>query len=299
MSEFISKLQYKTYEKGEYSDEKVRSLEETLLLINNFPWEEQRGVDIQLTGPSVTIQDEYGNYLKAALYFGGKFCLYYLDLDHHLYEYHTPELKDVCAVVTDFFNGEIDLHKFEKNVFSMGAKSHFETRLFEYTVNAFSFYVRLTFSIIMTILMSSLGIGFIFIAAPLAIKFFFIPFCVFFGLLMLYSMFMQTKYYIKSKDMLLVISSGIQSFQFRDGDEMVTYKKADISLINFGGRFSSRGTPVLNIMEINFTDGSKIKIPGMLIDPMLFETKFQNIKIQRFEKSGEIRKRVWDYAMSK
>jgi hypothetical protein len=57
MAEFISKLQYKTYEKGEFSDEKARSLEETIQLIKNFPWEEQRGGDVQLTGPSVTIQN--------------------------------------------------------------------------------------------------------------------------------------------------------------------------------------------------------------------------------------------------
>jgi hypothetical protein len=37
MLEFISKLQYKTYEKGEFSDENRRSLEETLQLIKDFP----------------------------------------------------------------------------------------------------------------------------------------------------------------------------------------------------------------------------------------------------------------------
>jgi hypothetical protein len=78
MPEFISKIQYKTYEKGEFSDEKVRNVEETLSLIKEFPWNEQRGVDVQPTGPSVTIQDEYVNYLKVGLYFNGKFCLYYL-----------------------------------------------------------------------------------------------------------------------------------------------------------------------------------------------------------------------------
>ena len=64
MPDFISKLQYKNYEKGEFSDEKVRGLDETIQLIKNFPWTKQRGVDVQLTGPSVTIQNEYAEYLK-------------------------------------------------------------------------------------------------------------------------------------------------------------------------------------------------------------------------------------------
>ena len=54
MPEFISKLQHKTYEKGEFSDEKVRSLDETIKLIKTFPWDAERTLtDVQLTGSSV------------------------------------------------------------------------------------------------------------------------------------------------------------------------------------------------------------------------------------------------------
>jgi hypothetical protein len=88
MPEFISKLQHNTYEKGEFSDEQPRDLEETINLIKDFPWDAERTLtDIQLTGPSVTILDNDLNYLKLGLYFGGKFCVYYLDKDNHLYEY--------------------------------------------------------------------------------------------------------------------------------------------------------------------------------------------------------------------
>ncbi|QEC79944.1 hypothetical protein [Mucilaginibacter ginsenosidivorax] len=85
MPQFISKLQRNTYEKGEFSDEQPRNLDETIQLIKDFPWDLERPLtDIQLTGPSVTIQDAELNYLKLGLYFGGKFCVYYLDKDNQI-----------------------------------------------------------------------------------------------------------------------------------------------------------------------------------------------------------------------
>ncbi|MGI4022132.1 MAG: hypothetical protein ACRYFA_11545 [Janthinobacterium lividum] len=80
MCNLVSKLQYKTYETGEYSDEEARNLEETLILIQDFPWEEQRHlIDIKITGPSVTIQNDEGAYLKLGLFFNNKFCVYLFD----------------------------------------------------------------------------------------------------------------------------------------------------------------------------------------------------------------------------
>src|SRR6202000_829347 len=85
MTEFVSKLQYKTCEDGEYYKEKSRNLAETIELINNFPWAREQYADVHLTGPSITINDHSGNYLKAGIYFGGKFSLYYMDTHYHLF----------------------------------------------------------------------------------------------------------------------------------------------------------------------------------------------------------------------
>jgi hypothetical protein len=297
MPDFISKLQYKNYERGEYSDEKVRNLEETIQLIKNFPWDEQRGSDVQLTGPSVTIMDEYGNYLKAGLYFNGKFCLYYFDVDHHLYEYHGSGLEEVYDIVTSFFNGEINLQKFEKNVLTIGSKKHFEDGSFAYSVNPFWFYFRVFYSVI---LLSVLIISVIIIVvtdSPLIAELIVLPIVLFIAVTAFFSIIMQIKYYWKCKNMILNISAGANIFQFGTPDNMTDYNKKDISVINIYGRVSSRGTPVLNVIEVNFIDGSKIKFPGFLIDPMVFLTKFANTKIERFDKSGEIRKSIWNYAM--
>src|SRR4051812_13455873 len=126
MPEFISKIQHNTYEKGEFSDEKTRTLDETVELIKSFPFDAERSLTvIQLTGPSITIQDEYVNYLKVGLYFNGKLCIYYLDNDNHLYEYYVLSVDEACNLVTDYFNGTLDLTKFEKHLFNFGNKAHF------------------------------------------------------------------------------------------------------------------------------------------------------------------------------
>ncbi|MFI5138389.1 MAG: hypothetical protein ACHQIM_11245, partial [Sphingobacteriales bacterium] len=232
MPEFISKLQYKTYEKGEYSDEKVRSLEQTIELIKSFPWEEQRGVDVQLTGPSVTTQDEYGNYLKAGLYFNGKFCLYYFDCDHHLYEYHAPDLEHVYSTVTNFFNGEIDLQKFEKNIFSLGAKNHLENASFDYSISVSKYFFRLFLTILALLMMAIPMTLLISLDGPILFKIIFLSFSSLILLLGFYSLFFIIKIYLKSKNMFLHLSMGNNEFKFSNNDGFNDYNKSDIGEIN-------------------------------------------------------------------
>jgi len=295
MPAFISKLQYKTYEKGEYSDEKARTLEETIELIKAFPWEEQRGVDVQLTGPSVTIQDEYGNYLKAGLYFNGKFCLYYFDCDHHLYEYHASDLEHVNEIVNDFFNGEIDLQKFEKNIFSMGAKNHFENAPFDYTISLSKYYFRLFLTILALLMMTIPLTLLISLDGPILFKIIFLSFSSLILLLGFYSLFFIIKVYLKSKNMFLHISAGNNEFKFSNNDDFTDYNKSDIGEINIYGNQSTKGSPILSVIEINFNNGTQIKFPGLLIEPLSLTPKFKNTKINFFQKPSEIRKARWNY----
>src|SRR5579875_2557486 len=135
MADYISKVQHKTYEKGEFSEEKARTLADTIELIRSFPWDQERPLtSVELTGPSITIQDEDVNWLKVGLYFNGKFCLYYLDNNNHLYEYHAPNLDDAINMVTDFFNKQLVLQKFEKHFFSVNKRHYFSTGLFYYHI---------------------------------------------------------------------------------------------------------------------------------------------------------------------
>jgi len=134
MPQFISKLQYKTSEKGEYFDEKVRNLKDTIVLIKNFPWEREGYADVELTGPSITIKDEHGSYLKVGIYYGGGFSLYYLDTKRNFYKYYQINIDRVFVMVTDFFDGQLDLQKFDKHRFALRAKSYFITDSFEYQI---------------------------------------------------------------------------------------------------------------------------------------------------------------------
>jgi hypothetical protein len=272
MAEFISKLQYKTYEKGEFSDEKIRSLEETIQLIKNFPWDEQRGVDIQLTGPSVTIKDDYGNYLKVGLYFNSKFCLYYLDNDGHLYEYHTNELGNINNWITDFFDQQLDLAQFEKHIFSVNSRSHFDTGSFEYSMNK----TIMAFYLLMMLFFS-------FVAVVGTIAFFkikdmpkpFILLFLFLDIIYLGTFYFVIKIYLKTKDMILYITRGKDDFQFWQDDFLEGYEKENIAALNIYGQ-TVRSSRIFSLMELVFKDGTNLIVPGTLIDPYTFALKFPN-----------------------
>ncbi|MDB5158812.1 MAG: hypothetical protein JWR50_3519, partial [Mucilaginibacter sp.] len=299
MPEFISKIQHNTYEKGEFSDEKARSLSETLQLIKDFPFDAERTLtEIQLTGPSVTIQDEYVNYLKVGLYFNGKLCVYYLDNENHLYECYLPNVTAVCDLVTDFFNGQLDLSKFEKHLFNIGSKKHFENQTFDYVLNKVQFYVRFVFTLVFLALFVMIGVVFTFINAPPFARFFFIPFCIFFDFLLLYTLILSIGYFRKSKNMYLHLSAGNNCFKFGTDEDIFDYYKTNISTINIYGNASSKGTPVFNIIEIVFIDKSKIEFPVYLIDQFLFESKFPITPINIVTKISELRKRRWQFAFN-
>lgn len=270
MPEFISKLQHKTYEKGEYSDEKVRNLEETLLLIKTFPWDGQRGSDVQLTGPSVTIKDEYGNYLKIGLYFNDKFCLYYLDCDNHLFEYHAPDINDVLDIVTDFFNGQIALQKFEKHLFNIGNQAQFITNSFIYRVkplrslllSGFFIVLFLLFFIPAIVLMSEKAPFFVF-GIPFA-------FSLLFGGLLIYIL----KKYLACSTQIMQVSRGNPVFSFGNDVDDSTYNKNDIKEIIRYNPSGGRNPNMFVVFEIYFKDGSTIKFSNMLISDLIFNNKF-------------------------
>lgn len=267
MPEFISKLQYKTYEKGEYSDEKSRKPDEIIKLIKSFPWEEQRGADVQLTGPSVTIKDEYGNYLKVGLHFNGKYRLYYLDCDDHLYEYPASDFDSILSVATDFFNGQIDLQKFEKHLFNIGNQGHFITKDFIYRVKPWrtilssrSFIVLFLMFLVFTFAFISTNAPFFIFGVPLLLS---LPF----GGILIYII----RKYLASSNQILQISKGNAIFSFGNDSDENTYNKNDIKEIIEYAR--SRGHDFI-VYEIRFADESMIKFSTILISDFSLSNKF-------------------------
>jgi hypothetical protein len=270
MPEFISKLQYKTYEKGEFSNEKSRPLAETIQLIKDFPWDEQRGVDVQLSSPSVTIMDEYRNYLKVAIYFNGKFCIYYFDVGHHLYEYHTDNLYDAYKQVTDFFNQQLDLGLFEKHLLSVGSKGHFETGLFEYRVNKSSMFLYFVVMLFFLVITAFFTLAFFQTKNALGLLAL-LP--LFFDILYIAIFYFLVRMFFKAKDMSLYITRGSNDFQFLQDGQLQEFSKKDITAINIYGQ-TGRSSKLFNLMELSFKDGSNLIVPGALIDPLKFISKF-------------------------
>jgi hypothetical protein len=290
MSDLVSKLQHKTYEKGEFSEEKARTLEETIELIKNFPWDQERPLtSVELTGPSVTIQDEGINWFKVGLYFNGKFCLYYLDCNNHLYEYHAPDLDDAISMVTAFFNQQLDLQKFEKHFFNIGNQAHFVTNYFEYHIKLSRALFLMSFMLMYGILLFPLDILILkgrvapaHSTATILVSIFLICISPFFYMIlfrMIYSI-------VKNRNNYLQLSKGNPIFYFGyDESNISTYKKDDIKEVLVYESHGSRNPNLISVFEICFKDGSAIKFSNILISSIAFHSKFPEDLIKRGKKS--------------
>jgi hypothetical protein len=269
---FKSKIQHNTYEKGEFSDEQERTLEETITIIKTFPWDEERPLtDVQLTGPSVTIQNEYAEYLKIGLYFNGKFCLYFLDNGNHVYEYHAPDMETACGLVSDYFQGTLDLSRFEKHLLNIGAAKHFISQSFEYRLNKTSFTANYIIICILTLVMLSIlalltsrnGIvGIILIVTV-------------YGLFNLHKGYLNN--YLKLKDAYLQLSKGSISFTYGIADHITLYFKTDIKSIYLSNAPSKNDQSA--VYDITFNDDTYIRFSGFLIPYSAFVEKFPGIKM--------------------
>lgn len=133
MKTLISKLQYKNYEKGEFNNIEMRTVEETIQLIKDYPWEEQRQLaSVELTCPSVTIEHDSGQFLKLGPHFGGKFCLY-LSNGRKISEKIIQHLEDSFEVITNFYNDKDISKGFDRLFLVFWPKSHFVTASFQYS----------------------------------------------------------------------------------------------------------------------------------------------------------------------
>jgi len=286
MPEFISKLQHKTYEKGEFSDEKARNLPDTLALIKNFPWEEERPLTaVDLTGPSVTIKDEDLNYLKVGLYFNGKYCLYYLDRDNHLYEYYAPDITDVYKKVTDFFNGQLDLSAFEKHFFNIGNQGHFVNKSFIYEVKLWRVVLLSWPFILFFLIFLIFFIAIITTPAPFYVVLVPIIFVLLLGGTLTYIF----NKYVKCSAQTLQISKGNNNFSFNDGSGENVYNKNEIKEIIIYKPAGGRNPNDFYVYEIYFKDGSMIKFSNMLISDIVFGNKFPS-DLYRYGDKNSFRK---------
>ena len=273
MAGLISKIQYKTYEKGEYTDEMARSLEETIALIKKFPWEREQYAELGLIGPSVTIVDLNGSYLKAGIYYGGRFSLYCLDSQNRYYENRNITIDLVYAKVTEFFEGKMDLADFTRIKFQVGLKSYFLTSSLEYRVRFWKIlllstgyiYIFLLLSILPVMLACNNPSGIVIIYSALLVGLFGWPL-----------VYIFQKYYRK-RYQYLKISRGNDLFLFGDGQgEVKVYDKNNILRIISYENSGSRSPNMFEVFEVVFKDGSKIKFSNGIISGSTLSSKFSN-----------------------
>lgn len=260
MPSFISKLQYPTCEDGEYYDERERSIQETLVLINNYPWERYKHAEIDITCPSVTITDESGNWLKIGNYYGSQ-CVYYLDSKNCYYELYRITFDEVNKKVEDFFNGCLNLDSFAKSkIKGFGKKQYFSTKKFDYTVNVwrvFLFTAELSMvSIILLLITLAVAMTSVYQALVLMIIFlmsFAIPIYCF------SKMFRYKGWHIH-------ISKANNDFTFgRNNGENILYNKTEIVKITNTTSINNRQPVAIEFLEITFKDGESIKFPNILL----------------------------------
>ena len=291
MTKLTSKVQYKNFEPGEFIDIKERDYDETIKLIETFPWEIQREkIVIGLTNPSITIEGRNNDFLKLAVFFNQKYVLHYFNTTQTLFTKSFIHLKDSFEYIINYFlQAEFDITDFKKeNTWLQHNLKHFVSQDFNYVVTSKSIrnYLLSTsgmnfcLSIVFLILFLSKG------SKPINIL----------GLIMLlFAIFLIGgglhlllffNYYNYVQDKILIMSKGNDIFYFGSVDNPVRYDKRNIlrytTIRSRGSRNQFNG---FAIVEIEFNDGTVLKIPNLLIDYQALEQKlfeYPRIDVNKF-----------------
>jgi hypothetical protein len=283
MELLTSKIQHRNFEIGEFVEEKQRSFEESIALIEHFPWEEERKkILISLTNPSITFQGKNNDYLKLALYYNGKFVLHYYDQNQTLYIKSFFGIKDSYKYIKAFFELSVfDYSEFRKeNTIFQSNLKHFVSQDFCYKVTpkVIKRYLFSTSSI-------NFGVGIFFILLfTFKSNFHINPIGIFFALLLIMIMgggvnlILFFNYYSYAKDKVLIMSKGNNTFYFGDKGNPVKYDKTEI--IRFvTSKVRNNKSPISGfaVVTIELKNGIDIQIPNLLVDDLALENKLDGI----------------------
>jgi hypothetical protein len=248
-------------------------LQETIELIKAFPWAREQYAELGLTGPSVTILDEHGTYLKAGIYYGGKYTLYHVDAKNRYHELKNITIDLVYAKVIEFFNENLDFQNFTKSSFSFGLRRYFVTKSFvyhtklwklSYLLFLWNLYALMFLCLIIYFLWhDQTGASMVILMAPIVI---------------LGSLTAIYAYrFSKLKRQQLTISRGNDTFYFgNNGDNIKIYNKADISKIIHYIAKGSRKSNETELFEVVFKDDTFIIFSNLLISFSTLSEKFSN-----------------------
>lgn len=239
----ITKIQYRNYEPGEFSDSKARTYEDTILLIENFPWQQQREhLIVSPTGPSITIESGLGEYLKLALYYEGKFVLYYLDATGHLYTKSFPAYRESFPWIQSFFEQRFttDDLKLEQH-WPHGKLIHFRDMDFSYSPKILGILTSIALFAVLCLFLLTSTFGLLLTTVLPKPQIYIVP-PIFFLLLslLLVRMALFINYYLVARDRSLVLSRGNDIFYYGPAGNLQRFDKKDIREIVVYGSGSRR-----------------------------------------------------------
>ena len=283
MIQLTSKIQYKDFEIGEFTEEKKRSFDEVAELIEQFPWETQReNIVIDLTNPSITVQGKNNDYLKLALFYNGKFVLHYFDQGQALYTKSFLEIEQSYQFIKRYFESPIfdpgDFKK-ENTIFQNNLK-HFFSQSFHYTVTPKSarkfLFSTSGINLILTV--------FIIASAPFIknIELTVLSILIIFMLVFLLgggiNLILFFQYYLYAKNKILTMSKGNEIFYFGDKENPIKYNKTQIlRYTTIRIRNSKHTISNFALVIIVLKNGGEIRVPNILLDYTLLECKLSGI----------------------
>ncbi|WP_285009299.1 hypothetical protein [Pedobacter faecalis] len=284
MTQLISKLQYKKSEKGEFAQIAPRNLQDTLKLIQEYPWATERSLaSVELTCPSVTIEHPTGTYLKLGHYFSGKFCLYYLDSRKKVYFKVAPTLQEASEWITDFFEKDGHIEGFEKYSFTWSRASYFITDTFEYVVDRmaslrfFKFWQFMLVAAVIILMADSIDRS-----RPVAIESI--------AALMLFVIFLAGphiyfyfNYRSCDKNKYLQLSRAADQFRFGPAGKEKTLSKREIQRIEVHGVFGRGLWNDCFVYVITLKNGESFTFTSLLMRYSVFQNKFPDHEAKRIK----------------
>ncbi|RYE20440.1 MAG: hypothetical protein EOP51_17815 [Sphingobacteriales bacterium] len=280
MRTFETKVQYNGFEIGEFTDIAHRTLEETLLLVDAFPWQENQMQETDiLTFPSVTIENNSGNYLKLGCNYSREYQFYFVS-EGSLYVNMVNGMDSVADIIEHFFCDKDLTPFFRKDILHFLVKRHFVAKEFAYRIR---WYKEIIFAILPLLAICAAIIilisgGNIF----LTLFAFVVPFSFGSGLL-----FFQLTYLVQSFGRTISISRGVDLFEYGFRNKMKKYSKSQIKRIrNYQCSGSRNIFGFFTATLIEFNDGDSILINSTLISDMTLHDKFRWInKIRTIERA--------------
>jgi hypothetical protein len=272
--QLTSKIQYKDFEPGEFTGRQERSYEQTITLIERFPWETEKDhLVITLTNPSVTIEGPEGDFLKLALYYNGKFVLHYLTRNHkHLYTKSLFQYKEAYPIIQSFFtaaaNTPFDPQDLKQEMNLLETRlPHFKDGDFHYHATLPGF-LRYVYPFLLFFPLSLVLGAAVLVPRDFPHRLPMIILCILFMIFGLAFEWVLLNHWRYCRNLVLVMTKGNDTFYFGPAAQPEKFNKKEIIELTTYGRKRRGGTytGTLTREEISLSDGRSINLSSLMLD---------------------------------